>query len=144
MIVPIVEGQSEALAIGVLIRRVLHDPESFNVEVARPFRVKRQKVVREGELERTITQAKRSRPGASALLVVLDADTDCPAHVGQELRSRGEAHTDLRVRVVLPKIESEAWILVGVDSVRGVRGIRADAEAPADPEAIRDETPRAL
>lgn len=138
MIVPIVEGQSEALAIGVLIRRVLHDVERFDVEVARPFRVKRQKVVRAGELERTIAQAERSRPGATALLVVLDADQDCPALVGQELRTRGEAHTNLRVCVVLPKVESEAWILAGVDSVRGVRGIRGDAQAPVDPEAVRD------
>lgn len=138
MIVPIVEGQSEVRAIGVLIRRVLHEAAHFDVEVARPFRVKRQKVVRDGELERAITQAERSRSGASALLIMLDADRDCPATVGQELRARGEAHTALRVRVVLPKVESEAWILAGIDSVRGVRGIRADAQAPADPEAVRD------
>ena len=36
------------------------------------------------------------------------------------------------------KVEIEAWILAGIDSVRGLRGIRADAEPPSDPEIIRD------
>lgn len=39
---------------------------------------------------------------------------------------------------MLPKVEIEAWILGAVDSLRGVRGIRSDAQAPPDPEAVRD------
>lgn len=138
MIVPIVEGQSEVRSIGVLIRRVLHDMEVYDVEVARPLRVKRHRVVRDGELENSITQAERSRPGASGIIVLLDADDDCPATLGLRLRARGEASTGLAVRVVLPKVESEAWILAGIDSVRGVRGIRTDARPPVDPEGVRD------
>ncbi len=123
---------------GVLMRRVLHELGVFDVAVARPFRVKRQRVVREGELERTILQAERSRPGASAMLVILDADDDCPADLASRLLERARAQTELPVCVVLPKTEIEAWILGAVDSLRGVRGIRVDAVPPPDPEAVRD------
>ena len=123
---------------GLLIRRVLHELEVFDLDVARPFRVKRHRVVRDGELERSIVQAERARPGASCILLILDADSDCPASLGSQLRHRGSTQTDLRVLVVLPQLEIEAWILAGVDSVRGVRGIRADAQPPHDPESIQD------
>lgn len=126
MIVPVVEGQSEERAVGVLMRRVLHELGVFDLEVARPFRVKRQRVVREGELERSIVQAQRSRPGASAVLVILDADEDCPATLAPHLLERARAQTDLPVCVVFPKVEIEAWILGAIDSLRGVRGIRVD------------------
>lgn len=138
MIVPIVEGQSEERSIGVLTRRILHDLEIFDLEIARPFRVKRNRVVRHGELERTIIQAERSRPGASAIMVILDADTDCPASLASELRKRGSLETSLVLSVVFPKVEIESWILAGIESVRGVRGIRADAAPPTDPETVRD------
>ncbi len=123
---------------GVLMRRVLYELGIFDLPVARPFRVKRQRVVREGELERSILQAERSRPGASSVLIVLDADEDCPADLASHLLERARVQTDLPVRVVFPKVEVEAWILGAVDSLRGVRGIRDDAQPPPDPEAVRD------
>jgi len=138
VIVPLVEGQSEERAMALLMRRVLHEVEVFNLPVARPFRVKRQRIVREGELERSITQAERSRAGASSVFVVLDADDDCPAELAAGLLDRAHAQTDLPVRVVLPKVEIEAWVLAAIDSVRGVRGVRLDAMPPADPEGITD------
>jgi hypothetical protein len=138
VIVPIVEGQSEELAIGLLMRRVLHELGVFDVQVARPFRVKRQRIVRAGELERSITQAERSRSEASAVFIVLDADDDCPAQLGPQLLERARRHTRLPAYVVCPKIEIEAWLLAGVDSLRGVRGIGGDAQPPAEPETVRD------
>lgn len=123
---------------GALIRRVLFELGVFDLQVARPFRVKRQRVVREGELERSIVQAERSRTGASSVFIVIDADADCPADLGLLLLQRARAQTDLAVRVVLPKVEIEAWILAAVDSLRGICGIRDDAEPPSDPEAIHD------
>lgn len=139
MLVPIVEGQSEVQSVGVLIRRILNeDLGVFDVDVARPFRVKRNRVVRPEELERALRQAARSRADTSALLVLLDADDDCPAELGTELLDRASEATHLPVRVVLAKVESEAWILAGADTLRGVNGIRSDAEPPADPEGVRD------
>lgn len=137
VLVPIVEGQSEVRAIGGLLRRLLSDMGVYHVEIARPFRVKRGRVVREGELERSVTQALRSRSGATGALVILDADDDCPAALASQLRDRTTSFP-VRVCVVLPKAETEAWILASIESLQGQRGIRDDAECPADPEAIRD------
>ena len=94
--------------------------------------------MRPGEIERTIVQAVRSRPGATAILVVLDADDDCPVDVAADLMARAGGETELPVRVVVPKVEIEAWVLASIESVRGVRGICEDAAVPLDPEAIRD------
>jgi hypothetical protein len=139
LLVPMVEGQSEQRSIGVLLRRILHHQVTgHDIQIARPFRVKRNRVVREGELERSVLQAERSRVGARAIVILLDADSDCPATLGNQLRQRALTQTTLPVSVVLPKVETEAWILAGIESVRGVCGIEHDAEAPDDPEAIRD------
>ena len=137
-IVPIVEGQSEVLSIGVLIRRVLHDLAVFDLEVARPFRVKRNHVVRRDKLEAAVIQAERTRAGASSILILLDADDGCPAALAGGLKDRACEVTSLVVSVVLPKVEIEAWILAGIASLRGCRGIFAHASPPADPEGVRD------
>lgn len=138
VLVPIVEGQSEVQSIGGLLRRMIARLGVYDVDVARPFRVKRSKVIRAGELERAVTQAVRSRAGATGVLVLLDADNDCPASLAARLCGRGATATSLPVRVVLAKAETEAWILAAVDSVRGCRGIRDDAAPPPDPEEVRD------
>ena len=109
----------------------------YDVDIARPFRVKRGRVVRPDELERSVTQAIRSRSGASGVLVLLDADDDCPASLGTELLARVTSHA-VPVRVVIPKAETEAWILAAIESLRGQRGIRHDAECPSNPESVRD------
>jgi hypothetical protein len=138
VLVPIIEGQSEERSIGVLLRRMLAELGIYDIAIARPFRVKRNRVVRPGELERALTQAIRSRSGATAVLVLLDADDDCPATLARELLERGLGATALPVSVVLPKAEIEAWILAAIESVRGHRGIRDDAASPADPESVRN------
>lgn len=123
---------------GVLLRRLIAAGDAPETEVARPFRVKRNKVVREGELERAVAQAVRSRSGATAVLVVLDADDDCAAELAPTLVLRGSTASQLPIGVVLPTVEIEAWILAAIESVRGVRGIRSDAQPPADVESVRD------
>ncbi len=137
-IVPIVEGQSEERSVAELIRRLLSEGALYGVAVARPFRVKRSKVVRPDELEKSIAQASRARSGAAAIIVLLDADDDCPARLAPHLLARATAHSHLPVAVVLASREFEAWFLACKASLRGVRGIRADATAPHEPEAIRD------
>lgn len=137
-IVPIVEGQSEVQSVPVLLRRLLGDMPAHQIEVARPFRVKRTQVVREGQMERAVLQACRSRERAAAVLVLLDADDDCPAKLGPSLLERCRTATGLPVAVVLAKSELEAWFLGAKESLRGVRGIRDSATAPEDPEQIRD------
>ena len=137
-IVPVVEGQSEVASIPVLVRRILQEHLGVHdIEVARPFRVKRSRVVKEGELERAVQQALRDRDNAKCVLLLLDADDDCPGELGPSLLSRCRNATALPTAVVLANKEFEAWFLGAKESLRGTRGIRNDACAPEDPESIR-------
>jgi hypothetical protein len=138
VIVPIVEGQSEVMAVPVLLRRLLSELQRYDVMVARPVRVHRSSVVKEGEIERAVVLARRNRDGCDAVMILLDADDDCPAELGSELLTRiKEAHGDLSAAVVLAKREFEGWFLSSLESLRGVQGIVDDASSPPNPEDIR-------
>jgi hypothetical protein len=125
-------------AIPLLLRRLLNERQRPDVQIARPVRVSRNKVTKEGEIERAVTLARRRREGCNAVLVLLDADDDCPRELGPELLKHiGKAHGDLLAAVVLAKREFEGWFLGSLESLRGVRGIVDDAVSPPNPEEIR-------
>ncbi|HIE28097.1 TPA: DUF4276 family protein, partial [Candidatus Poribacteria bacterium] len=140
VIVPIVEGQSEVASVPVLLRRLLSKRQRHDVTIARPVRVHRTSVVKEGEIERAVALARRNREGCDAVLVLLDADDDCPAELGPKLLNRiKKGHGDLSaVAVVLPKREFEGWFLGSLQSLRGVRGIAAAEEIDITPQNILD------
>jgi hypothetical protein len=75
---------------------------------------------------------------SGGILVLADADDDCPARLGPELLARARAaRSDRTIAVVLAKCEFEAWFLTGAVSLRGKRTLPADLEAPENPEDIR-------
>ncbi len=134
-ILAIVEGQSEEVSVPALLRRVLQEKmQVFDVQVPEPFWLKRGKVVKRGELERAVKQGLRTRANVAAVLVIMDADDDCPAELAPQLLLRAQSETGLPVSVVLAKREFEAWFLGCLESYRGFQGIPADAVAPKDPE----------
>ena len=137
MLVPIVEGHGEVQAVPVLLRRLLPGCGGAHLGVARPFLVKRNKVVKVGELERAIEFAVSDRANARALLVVLDADDDDPIALAAALQVRAEETTHLPIRVVVASREYESWLLASKETLRGLRGIRDDAVAPTNPESLR-------
>lgn len=139
-IVPIVEGHGEVQAVPILIRRIgeVVSPSAVP-DVVRPIRVKRHRILKEGELERTVDLAARQTGADGSILVLLDADRDCPADLAPTILTRAAAtRKDRSIRVVLAKVEYEAWFLAAADSIAGFRDIRDDARAPDDPESIRD------
>ncbi|MFH1076435.1 MAG: hypothetical protein V1753_06285, partial [Pseudomonadota bacterium] len=71
----------------------------------RAFRVKRYKVVKEGELERAIKVGLFDRKDVGAILVILDADDDCPKEIGPRLLNRAKEETTLPVSVVIARKE---------------------------------------
>lgn len=141
-ILPIVEGQSEVESVPILLRRILDQMKIFSIQIAKPWRVKRNKVVKEGELERAIQQGIQERNNICAILVLLDADDDCPAELGPQLLKRCKTVTQLPASVILANKEMESWFLGGKESLRGVRGIKGDATAPLTPESIRGASER--
>ena len=137
-LVPIVEGKGEVEAVPVLLRRIFDEMGVYDVTVAHPFRVKRNRVVRPGDIERTVRQAVSACSDARSLLVILDADDDDPGILGPKLLKRCESELPfLPVAVVLAQREFEAWFLGAKESLRGKRGIRLNAVSPQRPESIR-------
>lgn len=138
-IVAIVEGDGEVEAVPALIRRihVAVSPE-VPLEVGRPVRVPRDRLLKDGELERYLGLAANVAGADGCVLVLLDANGDCPADLAPEiLRRTRTARSDRRIEVVLAKCEYESWFIATVDSLRGTRGISPDAGVPPDPESIR-------
>ena len=124
-IVSIVEGKGEEEAVPILLRRIAQRviPGS-PVAVPRPIRVKRQQIVKAGELERAVEFAARRARVNDGILILLDADTDCPADLAPTLLHRAtRARADRAIRVVLAKMEYEAWFLAAAASIAGQHGI---------------------
>lgn len=136
-VLPLVEGHSEVRSVPLLVRCLLAESGVTGIQVARPHRVHRTKVVLEGELERALEMSLRYRTDVAGVLVLLDADDDDPEAVETTLQARCRAAHAIPSRVVLARRELEAWLLGGKESLRGVRGIHDDAIAPDDPEGIR-------
>lgn len=139
-IASIVEGDGEVEALPVLIRRIAsvvtpEDPP----RVERPIRVPRGRLLKAEELERAVKLAARRAGPGGRILVVFDADDDCPRELGTKVLGRAtSARTDRHIRVVLAKREYEAWFLAAAESIAGRRELSADLVAPEVPEAIRD------
>jgi len=139
----IVEGHGERHAVPLLVRRIA---ESLSVpvyiDVPPAIRIPRTRLVRVGELERAtklaMSRVVESQVAGGGVLVLIDADTDCAAQFGPELLARARSVAGATpVEVVLAVKEFEAWFLAALTSLRGQRGIQADAEAPPNPEAVR-------
>ena len=139
-IVSIVEGKGEEEAVPILLRRIAERvTPSSSVDVPRPIRVKRQQIVKAGELERAVELAARRAGVNDGILILLDADTDCPADLSPSLLHRATgARKDRAIRVVLAKMEYEAWFLAAAASIAGQHGIDPSATPPRDAEAIRN------
>lgn len=134
-IIPIVEGHGEVESIPIILRRLLVDnPE---ILVGRPVRVKRNLVIREGGLEKSIILALK-RPLCSGIMIILDADDVCPFKESIKLLDRAkEIAAGRPLSVVFAKRELESWFIGSIESLRGTYGIPADACCTINPEDKR-------
>lgn len=139
VVVPIVEGYGEVEAVPILLRRITTEIDpSRPVDVRRPIRIRRDRIGKAGEIERYIELAARNNPGGS-VLVLLDADDDCPVTLSLDLHSRVvAARPSLNLSIIVATKEFEAWFLAAAGSLRDKRGLAADLEVPPNPENVRD------
>lgn len=138
-IAAIVEGDGEVEAVPVLIRRIGLEVSPLSPpNVPRPIRVRRQRILKEGELERYVRLAADHAGDGGGILILLDANGDCPAEIGPFVQRRARtAGPGCRIEAVLAKCEYETWLIAAAESVAGARGILPDTSAPEDPESIR-------
>jgi hypothetical protein len=134
----VVEGVGEVAALPVLLRRLAPELDpSVHLNVAKPIRIPRSRLLKAGELERA-TQLAALRAGHQAVLVVIDADDDLPCQLAPELLSRAAAAVPgVYVALVIAQCEYEAWLIAGAQSIAGKRGLRDDLLPPPNAESIR-------
>ncbi len=135
----IVGGDGECEAVPILVRRIARALDPGLIPVVHPvLRVPESRLIKQGELERTVELAARKLGGQGGILIVLDCDDGCPAEDGPKLLGRAVAvRSDIPISVVLAKREFEAWFLAAAESLRGRRGLSGNLTAPPDPEAVR-------
>ena len=135
---PIVEGHGDVKALPVLLRRLGTEAQAWGIEVGRPIRKPRNQLVRETELKRAVRLALL-QPECSAVLILFDGNSDCPAELGPAVQEWAAAEAGgVPCEVVIAHREYEAWFLAAIESLRGHRLIRADALPHSTPEQPRD------
>jgi hypothetical protein len=135
----VVEGFGEVEAVPRLVARIAsRERPQVALRLPKPLRVPRGRLLKAGELERYVELASGSVEERGGILVIVDADDDCPAELAQVLLARANtAAGGIKTAVVLPKHEYENWFLAGAESLCGQRGLAADLASPTDPEAVR-------
>jgi len=134
-IVPAVEGHGEVRAVPELFRRIIAELNlGVPIDIRYPVRQSRDKLLKDGELERAVRIAAKEVAEEGAILILIDSEGDCPAQLGPALLAR--ARTDQRISVVLAHQEFEAWFLASASSLKGLRTLSDDIENHQDPESL--------
>jgi hypothetical protein len=119
--------------------------ELFNayIEVTRPIRGKRMKLIQFKELERNIGFAisklrEVQTEDPALILVLLDADEDLPCQLGPALLDMSKSlRGDADISCVIANVEYETWLIAGADSLGDYLDLSRDRVPPPDPEGRR-------
>ena len=136
-IVPIVEGQTEQGCVEQLLQRVWRELlcRSERLQVVEPFRGRRGELVHPNGVVLTDTvgkafvklkaKAKKDAQAELLILILLDAEGDCPATLAPRLLkvARKALPTEISVCCVLAKRMLENWIVAGASTLAGVNGL---------------------
>jgi hypothetical protein len=137
----IVEGDGEATALPVLLRRLgdWRTPGIYT-QVLAPIRVHRDRFLnRDDEFRRHLLLAAAKCGENGWILVLLDVDDDCPAELGRIILERARAYVPhRRVSVVLANREYEAWFIAAAESLDGQRGFSFNPRDAIEAERPRD------
>lgn len=133
----VVEGHGEVQAVPLLARRLALEMGLF-AEFRHPIRASRSSLLKAGEIERFARLAKLKAGPGGGVLILIDADDDCPAVAGEALRRRVYAALpNVPVGVVLAKCEFEAWFLASARSLHREGRLSSADDLPLDPEGVR-------
>ncbi len=147
IIYPIVEGHGDERAMPILIRRLLSERFGFyEVKVLHPYRLPKGKMLHADQWPAVVSlacerlnDARENEDDVVLILVVCDADDDCPV----ELKNTMEDHvaaviSDTNFEVVVPQPEYESWFLAAANSFVGHSDCRENVAAVTDILRIRD------
>ena len=143
----IVEGHGEVEAVPVLLRRIQQEfNPNLGLDVPRPIRIRRNKLVQRGELkcdsnelDRAVELTARRLQQPGAILILIDAEDDCPATLGPALLQRArQIRSNINIGVVLAKTEFEGWFLAALESLQGRRGLAESLAEVQNPESVQN------
>ncbi len=138
----IVEGDGEVAALPVLLRRLgeWRTPQVPS-QVLPPIRVQKNRFLnRPEEFRRHLLLAAAKCGPSGWILILLDADDDCPVTKGREIMELARVEVPHRpVAVVLANREYEAWFIASAQSLSGHRSFMSrvgdqtiDSDMPRD------------
>ena len=141
-IVPIVEGHGDVDALPDLMRRIIWEKFNRYDVIVAPRKGGVISANGRSNLESNPEKFLRyalNNPGCDAILIVLDADDDCPVDLARRLLQRCEGlHRGLPLQIVCARPEYEAWFLASLDTIRGKGVIPENTNFNGDPEEVRD------
>lgn len=149
-VMPIVEGQGEVKSLRILLYRIwveLLGGEHIHVHL--PIRQSRSKLVRNGriqieDVESTVKLAdskiriySKRMSDPALILILFDADQDCPARLGpQLLESAKSAFPHRDITCVIVNVEYETWFVAAAESLSDYLDLK-EIEPPQSPEESR-------
>ena len=140
-IVPVVEGDGDAVAFPGLLMRILQERYERHDVVVAQGKTGVVKANGRQNLEKRLDkflQYAQSKPRCGAILVLVDADEDCPVTLAQRLSERCEQiGITCPVQVVCACTSYESWFLASLNTVKGRHGIPSTAVLSGDPEGVR-------
>jgi Domain of unknown function (DUF4276) len=135
-VAPIVEGQTEEGSLERLLQRTWSEllGNAERLQVLRPSRGKRDALIdpKRAELANKVEEAfaklnqqlLHDEDGRGLILLLLDAESDCPKLLGpQLLKIANKTRSDADITCVLPKLTFENWIMGGASRLAGVNGM---------------------
>ncbi len=141
-IIPVVEGPGDLVALPQLAGRILQQMQTPpGIIVAQG---KSRVVMTKGRSNLEANPEKflkhaQNKPDCGAILVLLDADNDCPVTEFQDMSKRcGRSGVTVPVQVVYAHPEYETWFLASLNTIRGLHGIPESATFIGEAEYITD------
>lgn len=139
----IVEGYGEVKAVPILLKR-LHQwktPDLAYPIIEEPIRIKRDRFINKKEEFNKYLKLAALKCGHDGwILILLDADDDCPKELGIKiLDSVEECIPHCSTSIVLANREYEAWFIASAGSLNGQHGFMLNAN---EIENIEAESPR--
>jgi hypothetical protein len=146
-IVPIVEGHTEVGCVERLLQRAWTEllAAPMRLQVLVPSRGKRGSLISPTgthladkiaeAYEKLAQRLRRDSSAKGLLLLLIDAEGDCPAKLAPRLLETARlARNDADIACVLAKRMFENWIIAGASTLAGVNGLPSGLQPPDDPE----------
>ena len=144
----IVEGAGEVTAFRTLIYRIAETWGATTYPIiGKIWRVPKSTIVNtpgalESQAQKAISRAESSahlpNETRAKLIILIDADDDCPADLGPRLRERLIARfPDNPISVSIANREYETWFIASLETIAEPAGINPATPAPPNVESIR-------